>query len=253
MAMTAGTRKFAFSGAIILAGAAAVLVFLQRELIVRLTREKMGLEQAKQSEERAAEDQRFSTRVAQSRAAQLQSEEQEHELLRLRGEVARLRQEAKELSRLQEENHQFRTALAARQNSKGITAAPDFVPKESWAFVGYATPEASLQSGLWAATTGDMKSFFSSITGEMEAMVQKDLAGKSDADARAKLAEEVAGLKSYRIIDRQVLSDDEVVLTVSIEEAGEKAATETQKFTMRKVANDWRFSASTNGPSNISQ
>jgi hypothetical protein len=36
--------------------------------------------------------------------------------------------------------------------------------QSSWAFVKYATPEAALQSSLWAMSKGDMKAFFESLT-----------------------------------------------------------------------------------------
>jgi cell division protein FtsB len=246
MFMSEATRKLGVISAVILAGA-ATLLFFQHQSIVKLSRDNQALEQqASQLTHLAADNERLSNLVAQTTGVQSHSKEQERELLRLRGEVGRLREQNKDLENLREENRRFRAVLAAMRNSPGTAAATeaaslDYLPKSSWTFVGYATPEASLQSGLWAANSGDVKTFFTSITGEMQATVQNDLEGKSETEARTKVMDEVAKIKSCRIVNREVLSDEEVVLTVSIEE-GEQAAT-TSKLTMKRAANEWKLSA----------
>ena len=85
-----------------------------------------------------------------------------------------------------------------------------------------------------------MSTFLNSITGEIAATVQKDLEGKSEEEVRAKMTQEVAGMKSCRILKREFVSTDEAVFTVSMGE-GEQNAT-TAKLTMKKVANEWKFS-----------
>jgi hypothetical protein len=78
-------------------------------------------------------------------------------LLELRNEVSRLRAQQPALARLRAENERLRAELQSRPEAK-----PDFVQmegylsKESWANVGLATPEAALQTTLWALRQGDL-------------------------------------------------------------------------------------------------
>jgi hypothetical protein len=243
--MSAATRKVRVVSAVVFAGA-ATLLFMQYQSVRRLKQESQTLEQqAGQLTQLAAENERLSNLLAQVTGALRQSKEQERELLRLRAEVARVRQQNKDVDKVREENRQLRAGLANRQNASGATmvteaASADYWPKNSWAFAGYATPEASLQSGLWAANSGDVGTFFSSITGDLQAEVQNDLKAKSEAEVKTKLLDEVAKMKSCRIVNRDILSHEEVLLTVSVEE-DEKGAT-ISKMMMRKVANEWKFS-----------
>ncbi len=224
--------------------AGVTLVWLQHQSIIRLKRDKQALEQQiSQPTQIPPDAQPLSNLVAQATEAQSVSRERENELLRLRGEVGQLRWQAQDLEKVSQENRRLQAALTAKESSPGATnvASPDYWPKNSWAFVGFASPENSLQSGLWAANSGDLKTFLSSVTGDMQATVAQDLDGKSDADAKAKMLDEVASITSYRILNREVLSDDQVVLTVAVEEGDQPAA--TAKLTMQKVANQWKFAA----------
>jgi uncharacterized protein YdcH (DUF465 family) len=241
--MSAARLKLSVLGLVLLVGAAGFRLLLQHQSVVGLGRENQSLrQQAAQFARLADENERLSNLVVQMSGSQLDSNGLRGELLRLRGEVGRLRQQGKELDQLRAENRRFRTALATNVNSINGAAAeagsPDYLPKDSWAFVGYATPEAGLQSGLWAANSGDLKTFLGSITGEMQAAVQDDLKDKTESEAAAKAKDEVGKITSCRILNREYRSADELVLTVSIQEA-EK--TDTAKLLMKKVANEWKL------------
>jgi hypothetical protein len=70
-------------------------------------------------------------------------------LLRLRGEVAGLRGQTNEFKKLEAENQRLRSSFAARtaaKSSSQTATTEEAVPKESWAFVGYADPESAFQS-----------------------------------------------------------------------------------------------------------
>jgi len=246
--MSITTRNFAVISVVLLVAAATLLV-IQHQSIRKLSRENQTLEQqANQLTQLTAENERLSNLVTQATAAQLHLKVQESELLRLRGEVGRLRQAGKDLDKEREENRRFRATLA-KQNLPGAAGATEgasanYLPRDSWAFVGYATPEAALQSGLWAANSGDINTFFASVTGETQADVKSDLESKSQADVKAKMMDEVAKIKSCRIVNREVLSDEEIVLTVAMDE-GKQDAT-SSKLTMKRIANEWKFSAKHN-------
>ena len=193
-----------------------------------------------------AENERLSNLVAQAGSSQSLPDERLTELLRLRGEVGVLRQQSKELETLRNGNREAHTALTSSitPQSAGQAAAvatADYWPRDSWSFAGYASPDASLQSFLWAASKGDVKTLQGGITGEIEKMVAKDLEGKSDSEASAKAMAELAPLKSVLVLNREVQADDRVVLTTVFEDANR---TETNKTLMKKIGNDWKFSGS---------
>jgi hypothetical protein len=241
--MSAKTCKFGVIGAILIAGAAASLLLVEHRSVVRLSRENQTLQQqAGEWIQLSAENERLSNLVAQTAGPRSLSKAESSELLRLRGEVGRLRRQEKEFSNLREENRRFRAMLATNSAASSVlgseAGSPDYLPKGSWTFTGYATPEAAFQSGLWAANNGDVKTFLASITGEMEANVRQDLKDKSDSEAAAKAIAEVAKISSCRIFNREYRSADEVVLTISVQEE-EKAI--TSKLLMKRVANDWKL------------
>ena len=125
MSMSVSTGKLGAISALILAGA-ATLLFVQHQSILRLKRDNQSLEQlANQLTQVAADNLRLSNLVAQASGAQALSDAQEHELLKLRGEVGRLRQQDKDLENVRAENSRFRAAQA-KQNPSGTatTEAP---------------------------------------------------------------------------------------------------------------------------------
>jgi hypothetical protein len=72
--------------------------------------------------------------------------------------------------------------------------------------------------------------------------VEKDLDGKSESEATVRAMDEVARLKSVRVVNREVQADDTVVLTAAFEEGTD---THTTKLLMKKIGNEWKIS----GPS----
>ena len=111
--MTMTKVKFGIISVIAVAGVAAPLA-IQNQSQARLREENVALrQQAGQLAQMAAENERLSNLVVQAKGTESLSQAQMSELLRLRGEVGRLRREGKELETLQAENQQFRARLAS--------------------------------------------------------------------------------------------------------------------------------------------
>jgi hypothetical protein len=91
----------------------------------------------------AVEHSKLATEEAKQPAAVASSEV--IELARLRNEVAQLRREQ---AAQQIENHPA-TPTADTNSSMQDLAAGKYIPKEQLSFVGYNTPEATLQSMTW--------------------------------------------------------------------------------------------------------
>jgi hypothetical protein len=51
--------------------------------------------------------------------------------------------------------------------------------------------------------------------------------------------DEVSGMKSVRVVNRQVQSEDSMVLTLEIEG---RTDTQTQKLMLKKLGNEWKLS-----------
>jgi hypothetical protein len=143
---------------------------------------------------------------------------------------------------VREENRQARAALESSLKSPSAAkaaATADYWPQDSWAFKGYASADATLQSSLWAANNGDVKALLASATGEMQKAMQEDLKGKSETEASIQMMDEVSAMKSVRVVNREVRGDDTVVITAEIEG---RTGTETEKLVLKKIGNEWKLS-----------
>jgi hypothetical protein len=158
--------------------------------------------------------------------------------------VGVLRQQIRDLETVRNENRQARAALdsslkARSAGAAGAAATADYWPRDSWAFSGYASPDAALQTSLWAANNGDLKALMASATGDLQKQIQKDLEGKSEAEAAIRAMDEVMSMKSLRVLDRETQADDTAVLTATIEG---RTDTQTVRLLMKKIGNDWKVS-----------
>ena len=154
--------KLGLSGAAVVA--LAILLIMDHKATQDLRRENQLLRQqiAQHADLRQA-DQPLPGPQAQAGDPAALPEDQFRELLKLRGEVGRLRQQA------QPENR--RSGSVPTRSSVNPTpplAQPLNVdlPKESWAFAGHADPQSAFQSFLWASTTRDARKMLESMIPE---------------------------------------------------------------------------------------
>ena len=219
-----------------------LLLVFEHQRRLGLTEEHRALEQQRdQMAELIAGNTRMSNLLSEANASRSLSDDHSRDLLRLRGQVGLLRQQASELKNVREENRQARAALETTLKSQNAaprpTATADYWPQDSWAFKGFASPDATLQSSLWAANNGDIKAVLASATGEMQKQMEEDFKGKSDTEAKIRMMDEVMGMKSVRILSREIPGDETAVLTVEMET---RTGRQTEKIVMKKVGNDWK-------------
>lgn len=143
------------SGTLILVGlAAAAGVFRQHHELTRL-RSELGNLRAVAPPRSAGQTNPVPQPPA---AARPLTESEKHELLRLRAEVTRLDARRRELASARTENERLQTAHRARNpgTSPAGTALPaGYIRRTEARFQGAATPEAALESLLWAMTQRD--------------------------------------------------------------------------------------------------
>jgi hypothetical protein len=228
---------------ILIVAGLAIGLAVEHQARLKLAQEHQRLEQQlSQMASLTLQNQQLSNLVAQADIPRRLPAAQFMELLRLRGETVVLRQQKMNLETAREENRQAHAALERRLNAGTGTnaiATADYWPQNSWAFAGYASPEAALQTALWAGKNGDAKTFFASIAGDLRERVEADLKGKSETEASIGMMDETDSIGSVRIIDREAQDNNTTVLTVEMD--GQDNL-QTAKMVMRKVGNEWRFS-----------
>jgi hypothetical protein len=214
---------------------------------LRLGQENRALrQQLGQLASLVAENGRLSNLVARASHSQSLPDEQLRELLRLRGEVGVLRQQGKELEALLEENGRARIALATCFNTRsagavGAAATAEYWPRDAWAFVGYASPEATLQSALWAASKGDLKALLGGTAGEYHKEIEKDLASISENQLSAKFIADTARYKSVHVLNREEQADDMVMFTTVFYD---ETRALPSKVHLKKIGNEWKLTSS---------
>jgi RNA polymerase sigma factor (sigma-70 family) len=175
LAFMTKTNLAAIAAALIATGIAVPLAYTHRRQSVALSAENAALRAALESRAQPV------TEVRPVRAATLGAAEKE-ELLRLRGEVSRLRAEVKGV-RSGAPAVVKDAAPRPFQRKANPNRVAGFVPSEEYAFTGMKTPADALQSYYWAMdhpTSGKLLETIA-LPAEMRAMLPKRLGGGASA------------------------------------------------------------------------
>lgn len=168
------------------------------------------------------------------------------EIAKLRSEITQLRSTAKELEALKMRLAQLQ-ADGRRQDSRlGAEITPptanppaevtESFPRESWAFAGYGSPESALLSAIWAMREGNPKTYLESLSPAEQARMAQLWENKPEGEVAAKHQSDVSKITSFRILDRQEVSPEQVVMSVYI-----SGVDRLEKVAMQKVGDDWKF------------
>jgi len=109
-----------------------------------------------------------------------------------------------------------------------------------FSFAGYATPEASVQSLLWAGSQGDFKGVLAACTPEQMKRFESKMAGKSDDEIRREAKSWADALKDYKITQKEVVSDSEVHLHIHATPSAEGLHSGRVIVVMQKIGNEWK-------------
>jgi hypothetical protein len=236
-------------------------------------REALLRQQAGRFAELLAENKRLSNLAAQTSGSALSSD-QFSELMKLRAEIGRLRQDASEVARLRAAHQQL---LAASKNSEPQASPPPpdpqtvlaYWPKTQLTSAGYADPTSGLETALWAMNGNDPDALAASVTPETNAELIEGgsrtalwVLSRNDPDAlagrvapeikyrelidrlspaermsfQAKGAADSLGLTSgFYVVGQKLMSQDQAILDVYFE--GEAA---TRRFALSKIGDEWK-------------
>lgn len=162
------------------------------------------------------------------------------ELLRLRNEVRRLRSTPSDPAPLRAENERLAADLkSGKIKPPRLADQPGFVARDTWANLGAATPEATLQTMFFAMHSADVGVLLT-VLGDGEGRSMREQYQKNPEKMRAEFAEQAA--KNFQptgfvITDREELSDGKVRLKVRF-----AAQSEPLEFEFKRDGEAWKVS-----------
>jgi hypothetical protein len=136
--------------------------------------------------------------------------EEQMELMRLRGEFARLHQRQRELGPLQAENKALLARITAAQaNAKpGAIAVPlGYIQRKDARFAGYGTPDAALESLFWATANRDTNTLLH---------LMPHLTNQIYGAEAEKYWKQIQMVPGFRILKNETQSDSGASLTIEI-------------------------------------
>ncbi len=153
------------------------------------------------------------------------------ELLRLRGEVTRLEARRRELASVSAQNASLRTQLASRGTNAatGVALPPGYVRAADAKFVGYGSPENTIQSLLWAVNNHDGARFLEAMTPETARHLSGILTNDFFPDAS-----EMIGM---RIASSRQLEDGSIEAKIEV-----MPREDPEPVTFRQINGEWKMS-----------
>ncbi len=129
--------------------------------------------------------------------------------------------------------------------SQGIQAPPHTpnlaAPGLNPASADYTTPESAFKSAVDAMSAGNWRRLQSSLTSEQLDRIKKKFEGQTEAEIKSYLLKGGAMMASYQIIQREVISDEEVRLLVEVQPSPEHDHIGHDLQVMKKSRNEWKW------------
>ena len=106
-------------------------------------------------------------------------------------------------------------------------------------FAGYATPEAALQSTLWAMSRGDINALRESFTPEFRERHLTAMAkGKSESQLAATFQQAATMIGNFQIVQEEFLSEDELIMHIHSDRI------QNASVRLKKIDGEWKINGS---------
>jgi hypothetical protein len=228
----------------ILAGTTAVCLAIQRRAAVSLReRAESAQKQAEAIANATTDNQRLSGLVENLGNTAPLSRPEILELAKLRNQVRVNRELVAAKVGIDTTNAKLRQVAADCQRKLAeAQAAPNYWPKDQLSFAGLSTPEATMQSLLWSAQTGNLNSWESLCTtgavAEMTAEWQRHgLTPDQQQDELQTMGRALTSASAgFHIVNERNPAPDETDIDLSFD--GEDAV---RTFVLNRVGSDWKF------------
>ena len=130
-----------------------------------------------------------------------------------------------------------------RPHAQPPHAAGAYILKNQFAYAGYATPEAALESMLWAYLNGDYDMVMSSIGPKDQADLKKQFGGNPKR-FQSQMRRASTQFKGAQILARKTVSADKVELKFQIVTPGGSGGRVTTNCMIQplvKTGNEWKL------------
>ena len=176
------------------------------------------------------------------RAAAAAVEKSDHtELLRLRNQIRQLRDQKQEADKLRAANQRLAGEIQAGKFApRRLADMEGAVPREKWAFSGFATPEAAVQSFLVAVASGDPEQFVRCMTPEGADSYRKEMA-RDPVGFRKQFEGEFGKfgkLSAFRITGTRPKAGDADRIEVLIQVVTDG---ESMPMPLRRIGTEWKL------------
>jgi len=157
------------------------------------------------------------------------------ELLKLRGEIGVLRQQKNELEQLVSS-----LRSAAGKNQPEFPTNP--IPRTSWGFAGFDTPEAAQQTILWAKSSGNEQLWLSGLGTNMVGWLTNSyVKGKSDAERSQFLLDQTKNWTDLRILREIPIDNDTLLMQLELSwQADGKTGSHISVEEMKRIDGQWK-------------
>jgi RNA polymerase sigma factor (sigma-70 family) len=158
------------------------------------------------------------------------------ELLKLRGEVGLLREQAREQKTANSRGPTDQSAAPQMSTGGSKLASRSFVPRSELAFAGYASPEAALESVLWAENQTNVVSYLASLVPDAQ-QSEQDRLQKEFINGVAQPFFRTGNLVTgFQLLETNRISDDEIALTFFMGGRGG-----TIKLPAKRIGDEWKM------------
>jgi RNA polymerase sigma factor (sigma-70 family) len=146
--------------------------------------------------------------------------------------------------------------------SKSSNSTDDYVPREDFAFAGYATPESTIKSLFWIQSKGDFKATMESASPRFRAILEQAVKAAPNGESTIvnSIVAESKNYLGYRITDAKNISDDKIVVSVLVDDArlkqigaGDKGynalmAKSQKQWQLIRVNSEWKYDGAPDSP-----
>lgn len=161
------------------------------------------------------------------------------ELLRLRNEVRRLRDQRSELDKLRAANQRVTAELKdGKFTPRRLADEPGAVPRDKWVPAGFATPEAAVQSFFAAVLSSDPNQIIACATPKSAEMMKQQMAANPDffrQNFQRDLGQLTAA-SAFRIVELKPRGNGGLEVRVQFTINGE-----TMPLPLQQIGNEWRL------------
>jgi RNA polymerase sigma factor (sigma-70 family) len=125
----------------------------------------------------------------------------------------------------------------AKRHSRTLSPGEERWSKDSLSDEGYGTPEAALETFLWAMTRADYDACMAGATPEQHVRMEADLKNVSREDFAARMRSQFAPVTGFQIVGKRTISHDAVIIDFRAEGANQWV----KQYTFKRIGNEWKF------------